>query len=197
MRCVEAPRAAGSTQPPGTPTERRAGGHRRARQARLRVLSEAIHFARAPNWAVYGTAVPPVGYPQMPPGVAGRGHVDGANTHWFVVDKPVETVDSHRQLLVLPAPRAAARIAAGAGFDCRALPRKRGCPDSRPLPRPASSPGLGWSGDPGVLPVRHSVERARAATRVVPPLPRGADGAAAGRAGGRSAMERAGWPADG
>jgi len=32
------------------------------------------------------------------------------------------------------------------------------------LSRPGIVTGLIWSGDPGVLPVRHSVERARAAT---------------------------------
>jgi hypothetical protein len=83
-------------------------------------------------------------------------------------------------------PHTGARIAVGAVPD-RPAPR-------RPLPRPASSPRLGWSGDPGVLPVRHSVERARAAPRPVPTLPRGADGATAGHASGRPTVERAGWP---
>ena len=69
-------------------------------------------------------------------------------------------------------------------------------------PRPASAalrpalkgPRLGWSGDSGVLPVRHSVERARAASRVVPPLSRGADGADGGCARTRPTLEYAGWP---
>jgi hypothetical protein len=82
-------------------------------------------------------------------------------------------------------------------LDCPALPRKREVPPQRPLPRPASSPELGWSGDPGVLPVRHAVERARPETRVVPPLPRGADGTPAGHAGGRPTMECVGRPTAG
>lgn len=59
---------------------------------------------------------------------------------------------------------------------------------------------LGWSGDPGVLPVRHSVERARAATRVVSPLSRGADGptgGSVGRAAGQPAVEYTRGPAAG
>ena len=73
-----------------------------ARRARLRVLSKTIHFAQVPVWAVYGTAVPPGCYPQLRRGAAGEDRVDGVHTRAAVVDKPVETVDSHRQLLVLP-----------------------------------------------------------------------------------------------
>jgi hypothetical protein len=57
---------------------------------------------------------------------------------------------------------------------------------------------LRWSGDPGVLTMRHSVECPRTATRMVSPLPRGADGAAGGRAAAaRPAMEFARWPPGG
>jgi hypothetical protein len=86
-----------------------------------------------------------------------------------IVDKPVETVDSHRQPFLLPRDRDALQGA-------------------------ASSPGLRWSGDPGVLPVRHSVERARTATRMVPPLSRRADGAPGGCGRGWSTVESGRWP---
>src|ERR1700752_4170125 len=95
-------------------------------------------------------------------------------THAQAVDKPVEIVDSHRQLSALRVDRA-------------------GTAGSQAL----RTPGLGWSGDPGVLPVRHSVERARAATRVVSPLSRGADGALGGRFGGRPAVEYSRRPTGG
>src|SRR5690349_3077201 len=51
---------------------------------------------------------------------------------------------------------------------------------------------LAWTGDPGVFAVRHAVECPRAATHVVPPLSRRADGSAAGGATGRPALEHAG-----
>ena len=53
--------------------------------------------------------------------------------------------------------------------------------------------GLGLFGDPGVLPVRHSLERARTATRVVPPLSRRVDGAPGGYARSRFTLESARW----
>ncbi len=105
-----------------------------------------------------------------------RGCADASNTRSATVDKPVETVDSPGKVLCCRGGAGSPRFSPGRS------------------PRPASSPGLGWSGDPGVLPVRHAVERARAATRLVSPLPRGADGAPARHAGRRPAMERAGWP---
>ena len=129
--------------------------------------------------------------------VSRRGCVDGVPLPTArYVDKPVETVDSHRQLLALPdaaMPRSDRRRARSTPL----LPPHAGVPPQR---RPAArhlSPGLGWSGDPGVLPVRHSVERARAATRVVSPLSRGADGAVGGRADGRPTVEYARCPAAG
>src|SRR5689334_15496791 len=68
---------------------------------------------------------------------------------------------------------------------CRAA-RAR-APARRSFPRAGTA--LVWSGDPGVLPVRHALERARSTARVVSPLPRGPDGAHAGWPPRRPAME--------
>ena len=68
----------------------------------LRVLSRTIHFAQVPVWAVYGAPLWPGGYPQLRPGSAGKGCIDAVDTQTAIVDKPVETVDSHRQLFMLP-----------------------------------------------------------------------------------------------
>jgi hypothetical protein len=61
-----------------------------------------MHFAPVTDGPVYGTAVPASGYPQMRPDAVGKGRVDAVRTLGAAVDKPVETVDSHMQLLVLP-----------------------------------------------------------------------------------------------
>jgi hypothetical protein len=68
----------------------------------LRVLSGAMHFALVTDGPVYGTAVPSACYPQMRAEAAAKGRVDAMHTHCSTVDKPVETVDSHMQLLLLP-----------------------------------------------------------------------------------------------
>jgi hypothetical protein len=71
------------------------------RGACLRILSKAIHFARVPGWAVDGTHQSPRCYPQPRPGLARRTCTGRVHTQTPIVDKPVETVDSHRQLWVL------------------------------------------------------------------------------------------------
>ena len=77
------------------------------------------------------------------------------------VDKAVETVDSRRQLCRIAA-LPEARSGAGAARP-ESWPGWVGLPGSSTgVARLVA--GLGWSGDPGVLPVRHSVERARTTT---------------------------------